>query len=461
MNCPEVRDQLDLLATGCLPDPARLMVTAHLDTCAECREALDECREMLAAIRSAAPPESPRPAFVRAVQSAVRGEVRRARHRRWAGRAGRVGAAAAAVLLMGFGVWHWATRVPKGAPAEPARRVADVERWRLEGTTAVPTSSSDDVVVQGPRMYFLRKEATGNRVAAASVTTGQLLWQAPADGYGHLAADPARLYCLARGAGRTVDLVCLEAATGNLLWRYSPGAPPDMDGPCRPLPLAANRVCWTVSQTVHALDAVTGRPVWKWSSPDTGRPSLATAMGGNVYVASAAAIYCLGAESGEQVWRLDFGAGQTARRRPLLAIGGGRAYVACPTPSPMSRLVCVHLGGPRILWTRTIPRPLHLLAAEDVLYVRGSEVLAMDAISGTLRWSRPAAGCSPLTADDGLLHVVDSTDAGRLIALDRHTGRPEWEISGIRSCGAFVPTGDLGLVKTLDGVVHALALHTP
>jgi outer membrane protein assembly factor BamB len=311
MDCSKVRDQLDLLAMGDLPQAARAMVTAHLDTCSECRKALDECHEILAAIRSAAPPVRPCPAFVRAVQSAVRGEVRRARRGRWARRAASAGAAAAAVLLMGFGVWHVATRVPRGAPAEPARHVADVEQWRLEGATAVPTSSSDGVVVQGPRMFFVHQAETGNRVAAASVATGHLLWEAQVDWYSHLAADPSRVYCHARGSGRTTDLVSLDAITGDLLWRYSPGAPPGLQGPCPPVPLAAGRVCWTVGHAVHMLDGETGRRIWERSFANEGWLSAAAGFGSDVYVASAAALHCLSAESGEQVWRLDLEAGET------------------------------------------------------------------------------------------------------------------------------------------------------
>ena len=461
MNCNQVRRQLDLLALGDLPESVRAEVAAHLETCPECRQAWQNCRMVVASIRSSACPVRPRPAFLIATRSAVRAEVRSARRRRRLRRTVAAVVSAAATLLLAAAVWHVAGSRPEGTADSPTTRAAAAEQWRLEGAIAVPTSAGGGVIARSRRMYFVRRNETGNSIVAVSAATGHPIWQARPDSCGYLAADEARVYCLAYGSGRTVDLIALDSATGNLLWRYSPGAARSLEGPCKPVPLAPDRVCWTAGHAVHMLDASTGRALWTFSLSGEGRLSIAQAFGNEVYAAGAAALHCLGDDSGRSIWRQPLGVGKTGPMRPLLAVGGRRGYVAYPTLGQTSRLVCLDLDARRVLWRRAIPRPRHLLATEDTLYVRGRQVLALDGASGTPRWTRPASGCSPLTADENLVHLVDSTDAGRLVALDRHTGHQAWEIPGIRSCDAFVQAGDLGLIKTADGVVHAFALRTP
>ena len=461
MNCARAREQLEWYALGGLPAPIEAEVGDHVAACPDCRAVCEDYREMIAGLRKAADWAEPRPAFQAATRSLVRAQVRSARRRVWARRVGMALGAAAATVLLAVSIGYLARGRPDRPAGPPVVQMASAEQWRVDGAMVVPTSSAGGVIVRGGRMYFACRDGARSHVAAVSATTGRPVWRAQQETLGYLAADEGGVYTLARGPGRTVDLIALDSATGHVLWRFSPGVGPGLEGPCRPVPLAQGRICWTAGHTVHVLDATTGDVVWRRSYSDEGRPSFAAALGAHVYVASPAALYCLSGESGEGVWRLDVGAGETSSSRPLLTLGGGRGFVACPTFGRSSRLVCVDLANRRVLWSRTIPRPRHLLATEDVLYLRGPKVLALDAASGTPRWTRVAPGCSPMTADDGLLHLVDATDTGRLVALDRHTGREAWEILGIRSCDAFVRAGDVGLIKTADGVVHAFALRTP
>jgi len=416
---------------------------------------------MIARLRSSAEPTRPRPAFEAATRAAVRTEVRSVRRRIWIRRVGVALGAVAATLLLAVAVGHLArNKSDKPAHGSAPQRAA-AEQWQFQGALAVPASAAGGVVVRGARMYLVRRSEAGHHVAAVSVATGELIWESGLESRGYLAADEHRVYCLTATSRRTIELVALDAASGQPVWRYGAQASRGLHGPCRPVPLPRGRVCWTARDTVHVLDAKSGRAIWTRSFLGEGLLSPARAWGGDLYVASSRALHGLSGQSGEDTCRQPLDVAGAVPSRPLLAVGGSRAYVACPTPTPTSRLVCVDLANRRVLWSRSIPRPLHLLATEDVLYVRGPEVSALDAASGTPRWTCLASGCSPMTADDGLLHLVDATDTGRLVALDRHTGHQAWEILGIRSCDAFVRAGDLGLIKTVDGIVHAFALRTP
>jgi len=82
-------------------------------------------------------------------------------------------------------------------------------------------------------------------------------------------------------------------------------------------------------------------------------------------------------------------------------------------------------------------------------------VLALDQAAGDPVWQVKAAGCSPVTEWDDLVCFVDRTREGRLIAINRHTGRIAWQVPGLHSCNAFVKVGRRGYLKTEDSVVLA------
>lgn len=116
------------------------------------------------------------------------------------------------------------------------------------------------------------------------------------------------------------------------------------------------------------------------------------------------------------------------------------------------------LAGRRLIWQEPIPAARCLLAAGGRIYVRAERILALNGATGRRLWVCAAGGCGPLTLSDGLICFVDSSRAGRLVALEQHTGRKAWEILGIRSCDAFRRVGTTGYIKTHDGTVRAIAL---
>jgi outer membrane protein assembly factor BamB len=457
MDCHPAQDQLELAALDGLPAAVQEDVMAHVTACPSCREAWEECQAALAAIRSSVAPAQPRHAFRLTVQEAVSGEMRQARNRRRAWRAF-VAASAAAALVLAVAGWHWtAGRATRPAP-DSVPRMAATERWQIDGAMAVRSAPSGGVTVQASRTYFVRRAPEGTRIAAVDVETGRALWETPIDAIGQLASDASRVYGLSGGGGRPVDLVALDAASGEIRWRYGAVARRALEGYGKPAPLAPDRVCWTAGTGVHWLDSDTGRPIWTRAFDDERRISTPASADGRLYVAGTQALHGLDLDSGAALWTCPLGVAREAvASRPLLAVGGGRAYVAAPGPRQASRLTCVRLSDQRVLWSRAIPWPHHLLATDEGPYVRAAEVLAFDGASGAPRWSRSAGGCGPLTADDGLVQLVDSSHAGRFLALERQTGRPAWELPGIRSCELFYRAGELGVVETVDGVLRAFS----
>ena len=472
MNCAQVADRLELFVLGDLPRAEHAGVEAHLRACPCCRAAEVACRALVGRIRRAgeAMPLSPGlERLVRQRAGAAIGLARRRRRRRLT-----LTASVAALLLVGLGIWH-VSRVHDDGPllvtasasADPRPSTPDpppapapvvLEIWRREVLPSVPASVSDGVVVCGSRMYLALRQGAKTQVAALDASTGSQRWLSAVRGLGHLAADADRVYGVASGGRGQVTLVALDAADGHAVWRCSRDTTRRLWGAASPVLLPGRRVCWAVDATLTMLDATNGQVVWTRPIPDHGLLSPAAAMGADLYVVSGGWLYCLDVATGRPRWHKAFDDVKSGWTRPLLAARDGRIYIVQRLRNGSSRMMCMGSATRRLVWSRAVPQAVHLLAAGRQLYLRARDVLAYDTTTGDLAWVFNADGCGPMTWADGVLHFVDSGRCGRLVALDASTGERVWEMTGMRSCDAFIRTGNTGYLKTGDGVVHAFAL---
>jgi len=461
MTCAEAREQLEMLVLGGLSPAQAADVESHLAACPTCRAAVAEYRLLLREIKRGAS-AAPTPAVARAVREAIAAQVRARRRRVRIRPAAAVVGSAAALLLIGLAAWHtWP--LPGGSrppAARPGQAGSMPERWRYRGARSEPASAADGVVVRGTSMYLLRKDERGAHVAAIDAATGEPRWRSELPSHGYLAADDSAVYCLAARRRGETDLVALDAGDGKTMWRYSAAGRWGLAGPCRPVPVAGGRVCWTTHGRVQMIDAKMGRPMWARSIAGEGPLSCAAVDGEDLYVVSAAALHCLEVETGRKRWRRELETPAPHAGRPLLALARGMIFFVLPRRAGGSRLVCMDAGTGRLNWQRATGEVRHLLAGEHAICLRGADIRAFDDRTGQPLWRRAAGGCGPLTRAGGLIHFVDSTKPGRLVALDERTGMTAWEIAGIRSCDAFRRIGRTGYIKTCDGIVHAIALRT-
>jgi outer membrane protein assembly factor BamB len=95
----------------------------------------------------------------------------------------------------------------------------------------------------------------------------------------------------------------------------------------------------------------------------------------------------------------------------------------------------------------------------DTLYVAAFQgrVVAVDAESGQLRWSREISSIAGLGVDRDHVYVTDEDSV--VWGLDRSTGSALWRQEALRSRALTAPTpyGDAVLVGDLEGYLHALA----
>ena len=462
MNCESVQQELELFVLGELSEADCEGVAEHLRGCAACRALEAELRGVVCEVRQAAQSVHPTPGFQAAVCAAGRAAIAAERRRGLVLR--RLELAAAALVLLGIALWAaWWTGgrnrgVEQRATAQGKPEVWAPERWQYRGARAVPTSVADEVVVCNETMYLLTRGDVTGGVVAIDIESGEPRWRSDVPSLGYLAADARRVFCLGSVRPQAVELLALDASEGELLWRYSCAGLNPLRAGSRPMPLSGDRVCWTVDTVAHLVDANTGKALWTSEIGGGGLLSAVAVRGETLYVASSRGLHALDVRSGEPVWQEEFADGQAADARPVLALADQRAYVAQERSRDETRLVCLDLDSRRVVWEKALPKVQHLLAGDGILYVRNQGVHALNGATGAPLWSYAASGCSPVSRDHGLVFFTDAAQRGRLVALDERTGAEAWEIVRVRSCNAFTKVGSTGYIKTLDGVVHAIAL---
>jgi outer membrane protein assembly factor BamB len=338
-----------------------------------------------------------------------------------------------------------------------ARSGRQPDRWQMAGAEALTDSLADEVVVQGDQLYLLRRGHLRSFVAALDARTGRQRWCAAVPSIGYLAADERRAYCLAATRPGVLELIALNAGTGDVAWRYQRKGVHSRHA-AAPVP-SGDRVCWTTGDRVSVIDAGSGREIWTTRVGAPGRLSNPVRAGDRIYLACPEAVHVFDAESGEDRNRWAFPQTGPTRGHPVLGFDDGRLYVAVERADGASEAGCFDVASGKIAWRRRIPGAQHLVAVGGVLCLRGSTVQGLEARSGRTLWTFDAAGCGPLYAGDGRVHFVDTTGEGTLLALDARTGRSRWAVDGVRSCDAFARVGDTGVIKTQDGVVHAIAMR--
>jgi outer membrane protein assembly factor BamB len=470
MDCAQVNRKIELFVLGDLPGSERAAIEEHLASCPACRVAHDEYRFLAAQLKGSARADLLKSdfGFAREARSVVKVEIRRASYRSMAWRMIPALGSVAACLLFAFAGWClWVSSGSRldSVLAEDQRQQSPVrtsaapsvlEAWQHKSAPSAPGSMADAVVVRGNNMYVLQTHDRQNYVASLDTRSGQQKWLSDVQSCGYLLADNSRVYCLAQSGATKLDLVALDADDGKLLWRHREEHADKLQSPCRASLLPGDRICWTADKSVHMLSRADGAPIWTRSITDEGTLSAAVAIDDAVYVANTFGLYCLDVATGDESWRLACGDVKSSRARPMLAAADGEIYASMSLGLRSSRLFCMDVSQRRILWSRVVDCAARLDAVGDVLYVRDQNIRALEGSTGRLLWTRPAAGCNPVTYADGLAYFVDSSDQGRLVALDRYTGARVWELAGIKSCDAFIRVDGTAFLKTPDGIVRAL-----
>lgn len=278
---------------------------------------------------------------------------------------------------------------------------------------------------------------------AVNAATGTLRWSIgsgvtrPSAAFG---AGGGMILCSGTGADGDDNITALSAATGRVLWTAPSYVGNPSGGPGPWLTFADGAVYALIGlpgshqvqidNVVLALDGRTGARKWMTRLPPMAR-AMAVADGG-VYAGSA-----LGSQSASgSVVALDGATGARRWTATVAAPVGALAVTAGVVAGCWDDLAV--MGKPlmfglnpadgRILWQRDVDPVLSLIAAAGglvfALDLATGALLAVDALTGDLRWKQPGGQypSAPVVSGDAV--CVGYQDSVR--AYSARTGQPLW-----------------------------------
>jgi outer membrane protein assembly factor BamB len=233
------------------------------------------------------------------------------------------------------------------------------------------TESSPCVV--GGKVYF---GAGDDGVYCLDSKTGKKLWQFPGL---HVDASPAvdgdRLYA-GSGYGKIYEIFCLDAATGKLVWRRESDLPvwgsPTVAGEQVFLGIGNGDLLRSDEKPRGALlcvEARTGRLVWRYKVADSVLVKPVVDQEHVYFGSRDKHCYCLERKDGRQRWKQDLGS-------PIVASPvrvGQRLYVAASE----GRVSCLNTDDGKVAWSFDVVKHSRkkpqLLSTPAVLTGRGKD----------------------------------------------------------------------------------------
>ncbi|MEX2216210.1 MAG: PQQ-binding-like beta-propeller repeat protein [Phycisphaeraceae bacterium] len=265
--------------------------------------------------------------------------------------------------------------------------------------------------------------------------------------------DAGRVYC----HFGTYGTACVDADTGDILWRNREHHVMHENGPGSTAVLHGNRLIFHCDgsdvQYVAALDASTGKTAWKTdrSGKMNDNPQLKKAygtplvieIGGKAQVMSPGAdwMYSYDPQTGKELWKVHYGVlGFSTVPRPVA--GHGMVYMC--TSFMRSELLAIRVDGkgetkePHVAWrfTRGAPQMPSPLLVGDEIYIVGDQgglLTCLDAKTGDVHYRERLDGnysSSPMYADgkifiasrEGITHVLAPGKAFKVLASNKVDG---------------------------------------
>lgn len=359
---------------------------------------------------------------------------------------------------------------PGGSPTKSMGPLALGENFTRIFTASIGRGSSPQrwlnspPVVSGNRLFAIDTEA---RVTAVSAETGAILWSVqvepgrkemmPAFG-GGTSIDGERLF-VTTGVGTAA---ALDAATGRELWRMSLGTP------LRAGPTVADGRVLVMSQDnrLTAFAAETGDQLWQVTATLEPAGILgpgAAAMEAGTVVAgfSSGELFALRVENGRTVWQ-----DQLARTGRTTALGALSAIVASPVidrgrvfaVGHGGRMVAIELASGQRVWERTFAGTSTPAVGGEFLFVltTDAELIALTRGEGKIRWITQMPRWKKEKKRSGAIHWAGPVLAGGRLILVSSDGRMALVDPG---SGQIVSEQKLGASASLPPVVANMTLY--
>lgn len=214
---------------------------------------------------------------------------------------------------------------------------------------------------------------------------------------------------------------------------------------------------------VYAAERPTGRIVWKYRSPVGVASNLVRIRTAVCFGTMTGEWGCVGAKDGALRWKTA-PAPAAACDFPRWAATDGRVLVVSTSDGALAAL---RPSDGKVVWRRTLVATATTspVVSGGVVYIGAADdkIHAVESASGRVLRSMPlpARPVGRPTVDGGTLYVMleDRRGGGRVVALDRATGRVKWSHEQSRTFASEEPHvwRDVVVVADCSGSVTALA----
>lgn len=228
-------------------------------------------------------------------------------------------------------------------------------------------------------------------------------------------------------------------------------------------------VVTTKKGEVIALDGKDGRLLWTSHLPSQALAPATIGAGVVVVQSVDGKLTGLSAADGKRLWRYE-------RTEPPLSLHGTARPVivtdAVLTGFASGKVAALQIRSGKLLWELPVAQPqgrneierlvdvdVSPVVIRNVLYAASyrGRIIALDAQSGRILWSRDVSTFSGMDADASNIYLTD--DRGNVLAFDQRTGANVWKQEKLRARQLSAPRYMDGLVAVGDfeGYVHWLS----
>ena len=263
-------------------------------------------------------------------------------------------------------------------------------------------------------------------------TDNTILWTAHVTGDFHefptpVVVDGIVYYPSDRG---TDSLYALDAATGELIWKYSVGITDDAV-------TVDNGFLYTASDSIFCLDALTGERIWA-SGEANGTGSTPVAMEGKVYcgisLARLSKISCLAALDGSNIWTTILDNCGTVS---CMTVWNQYVFVPTYRNNGAAFIYALDRETGDILWENDDSYKGYWdsspVVVDSVIYINGVDGIArgIDAVSGNTVWENTVGYTTATPAyHNGRLYFANDDVDSHFYCLDALSGLSIWAVSG-------------------------------
>ena len=340
-------------------------------------------------------------------------------------------------------------RADEAAPAQAALR------WTFKAGAPVKGGAA----IVGGRVYFGDDNGAVHCVALAD---GAEAWTFKTEG--SIEATPLLLDGLCYIGATDGFLYALDAATGALKWKHETGdkitgsanwtKAPDSDA------TGAAGAKWVVvgSQdfSLYALDAVTGKPVWKLETENfiVGTPAI-TGRGETVFGGCDAILHVVSVKDGKQVRQMEV----DAYVQGSVAADGAMVYFG----NHSNQVYAFDTATGASVWkyrARNFPYTASPAIDDEVVIIGGHDkrLHCIDRKTGDGRWVFPTRGhieSSPVLCKDG--GIIFGSEDGSLYCVNKADGKERWAYEiGSPISGSPAVAGGAIVIGAEDGNVYCI-----